>query len=68
MALHEELMVAGFQAVVDKHGAEIKELFDLEIQVPSRTRLDIKTFSATVTVINDSASQHIDGFSSDFTV
>lgn len=36
MNLHEELMVAGFQAVVDKHGAEIKELFDLEIQVPSR--------------------------------
>ncbi|MDF0513828.1 aspartate--tRNA(Asn) ligase [Agromyces sp. H3Y2-19a] len=36
MNLHEELMVAGFQAVVDKHGAEIKELFDLEVQVPSR--------------------------------
>lgn len=41
---------------------------DFEIQVPSKTRLDIKTFSAPVTVINVSASQHIDGFSSDISV
>ena len=38
---------------------------DLEIQVPSKTRLDIKTFSAPVTVVNVSSSQVIDGFSSD---
>jgi len=41
---------------------------DFEIQVPSKTRLDIKTFSAPVTVVNVSASQHIDGFSSDVSV
>jgi DUF4097 and DUF4098 domain-containing protein YvlB len=38
---------------------------DVEIQVPSKTRLDIKTFSAPVTVIGVSASQNIDGFSSE---
>jgi len=37
---------------------------DFEIQLPAKTRLDIKTFSADVTVIGVSASQHIDGFSS----
>jgi DUF4097 and DUF4098 domain-containing protein YvlB len=37
---------------------------DFDIQVPAKTRLDIKTFSADVTVIGVSASQHIDGFSS----
>ena len=36
MELHEELLVAGFQAVKDRHGAEIKKLFGLEIEVPSR--------------------------------
>ena len=41
---------------------------DLEIQVPSKTRLDVKTFSAPVTVIGVTASQHIDGFSSDITI
>ncbi len=41
---------------------------DFEIQLPAKTRLDIKTFSAPVTVIGVSASQHIDGFSSDVTV
>jgi DUF4097 and DUF4098 domain-containing protein YvlB len=38
---------------------------DFDIQVPAKTRLDIKTFSADVTVIGVSASQNIDGFSSD---
>jgi len=38
---------------------------DFEIQVPAKTRLDIKTFSAPVTVMGVSASQNIDGFSSD---
>lgn len=37
---------------------------DFDIQLPAKTRLDVKTFSADVTVIGVSASQHIDGFSS----
>ncbi len=37
---------------------------DFDIQLPARTRLDIKTFSADVTVVGVSGSQHIDGFSS----
>ena len=41
---------------------------DLEIQVPARTRLDIKTFSAPVTVIGVNADQNIDGFSSSITI
>jgi aspartyl/asparaginyl-tRNA synthetase len=35
MKFHEELMVAGFQAVKDKHGAEIEALFGVEVTVPS---------------------------------
>jgi nondiscriminating aspartyl-tRNA synthetase len=35
MTLHENLIVAGFQAVKDKHGEQIKELFDVEVTVPS---------------------------------
>lgn len=34
-AMQEELLQAGIQAVKDKHGAEIEELFGLEVQVPS---------------------------------
>jgi DUF4097 and DUF4098 domain-containing protein YvlB len=41
---------------------------DFDIQVPARTRLDIKTFSAPVTVTNVSESQKIDGFSSDIRI
>jgi DUF4097 and DUF4098 domain-containing protein YvlB len=41
---------------------------DFEIQLPASTRLDIKTFSAPVTVVNVAASQNIDGFSSEVTV
>lgn len=41
---------------------------DFEIQVPARTRLDVKTFSAPVTIIGVNADQHIDGFSSSITV
>lgn len=41
---------------------------DFEIQVPAKTRIDVKTFSAPVTVIGVSASQHIDGFSSDINI
>ena len=41
---------------------------DFDIQVPSRTRLEIKTFSAPVTVIGVNADQDIDGFSSSVTV
>jgi aspartyl-tRNA synthetase len=35
MKLHEELLVAGFQAVKDKHGDEIEALFGLEVAVPA---------------------------------
>ncbi|THG29168.1 aspartate--tRNA(Asn) ligase [Glaciibacter flavus] len=35
MKLHEELMVAGFSAVKAKHGAEIAELFGIELEVPT---------------------------------
>jgi aspartyl-tRNA synthetase len=35
MKLHEDLIVAGFSAVKEKHGDEIKALFDLDVVVPS---------------------------------
>lgn len=35
MKLHEELLVAGFQAVKDKHGDEIEALFGFELVVPT---------------------------------
>ncbi|WP_223693372.1 aspartate--tRNA(Asn) ligase [Leifsonia poae] len=35
MALHENLIVAGFSAVKEKHGEQIKALFDVDIEVPS---------------------------------
>lgn len=41
---------------------------DFDIQVPTRTRLDIKTFSAPVTVVGVTETQHIDGFSADVRV
>lgn len=41
---------------------------EFDIQVPARARLDIKTFSAPVTVIGVNGSQNIDGFSSDITI
>ncbi|CAH0232379.1 aspartate--tRNA(Asn) ligase [Plantibacter cousiniae (nom. nud.)] len=36
MQLHEELLVAGFTAVKEKHGEQIAELFGIELEVPSR--------------------------------
>jgi len=36
MQLHEDLMVAGFTAVKEKHGDEIKALFDVEVTVPTQ--------------------------------
>jgi len=36
MQLHEELMVAGFAAVKEKHGDEIQKLFGIEVEVPLR--------------------------------
>lgn len=36
MALHEELLVAGFEAVAAKHGDEIRALFGIEVTVPTR--------------------------------
>jgi aspartyl-tRNA synthetase len=35
MTMHEQLIVAGFQAVKDKHGDEIQALFDVEVTVPT---------------------------------
>ncbi len=35
MQLHEDLIVAGFSAVKEKHGDEVKALFDIEITVPA---------------------------------
>ncbi|MGO2110010.1 MAG: aspartate--tRNA(Asn) ligase [Pseudoclavibacter sp.] len=35
MKMQEELMVAGLQAVADKHGDEIREHFGVEVTVPS---------------------------------
>jgi aspartyl-tRNA synthetase len=35
MQMHEELLVAGVGAVVEKHGAEIAELFGIELTVPT---------------------------------
>jgi aspartyl/asparaginyl-tRNA synthetase len=35
MKLHEQLLVAGFTAVKEKHGEEIKALFDLDVTVPT---------------------------------
>jgi aspartyl-tRNA synthetase len=35
MAMHEAVLVAGFQAVVDKHGEEIERLFGFRVEVPS---------------------------------
>ncbi|MEB0161177.1 amino acid--tRNA ligase-related protein, partial [Pseudomonas sp. AH2 (2023)] len=34
-AMQEELLQFAFQAVKDKHGAEITELFGVEVQVPA---------------------------------
>jgi len=53
--------------VVERRNDNVVET-DFEIQVPARARLDIKTFSAPVTVVNVNGSQNIDGFSSDITV
>ncbi|MDR5701426.1 aspartate--tRNA(Asn) ligase [Agromyces aerolatus] len=35
MQLHEELLVAGLTAVVEKHGAEVAEQFGIELTVPT---------------------------------
>ncbi|HEY4152219.1 MAG TPA: aspartate--tRNA(Asn) ligase [Pseudolysinimonas sp.] len=35
MAVHEQLLVAGFTAIKQKHGAEIEALFGVEVTVPS---------------------------------
>lgn len=35
MKVHEELLVAGFTAVKEKHGEEIERLFGVEVTVPS---------------------------------
>jgi hypothetical protein len=49
--------------IVERRNDNVVET-DFDIQVPAKTRLDVKTFSADVTVIGVSASQRVDGFSS----
>ena len=53
--------------VVERRNDNVVET-DFDIQVPARTRLDIKTFSAPVTVVGVMGSHNIDGFSSDVAV
>jgi hypothetical protein len=53
--------------IVERRNDNVVET-DFEIQVPARARLDVKTFSAPVTVVGVNGSQHIDGFSSDITI
>ena len=53
--------------VVERRNDNVVET-EFEIQVPARVRLDIKTFSAPVTVVGVNGSQNIDGFSSDVTI
>ena len=53
--------------VIERRNDNVVET-DFDIQVPARTRLDIKTFSAPVTVIGVNEDQHIDGFSSSVTI
>jgi DUF4097 and DUF4098 domain-containing protein YvlB len=53
--------------VVERRNDNVVET-DFEIQVPARARLDVKTFSAPVTVVGVNGSQHIDGFSSEITI
>ncbi|MCU1636528.1 MAG: Aspartyl-tRNA synthetase [Cryobacterium sp.] len=36
MNLHEDLLVAGFRAVKEKHGEEILAMFDVEVTVPTQ--------------------------------
>ena len=35
MQMHEQLLVAGFTAIKEKHGAEVEALFGLEVTVPT---------------------------------
>lgn len=35
MAMHEQVLVAGISAVIDRYGAEISEHFGIDLQVPS---------------------------------
>ena len=53
--------------IVERRNDNVVET-DFEIQVPARTRLDLKTFSAPVTVTGVNGNQDIDGFSSDIRI
>ncbi len=53
--------------IVERRNDNVVET-DFDIQVPARARLDVKTFSAPVTVVGVNGSQNIDGFSSDITI
>jgi DUF4097 and DUF4098 domain-containing protein YvlB len=53
--------------VVERRNDNVVET-DFDIRVPANTRLDIKTFSAPVTVTGVNGSQKIDGFSSEIRI
>jgi len=53
--------------VVERRNDNVVET-DFDIQVPARARLDIKTFSADVTVTGVNGSHNIDGFSSTISI
>jgi DUF4097 and DUF4098 domain-containing protein YvlB len=69
-----EVTTAGSTVEIDANHRVVERRNDnvvdteFDIQVPSRARLDIKTFSAPVTVTGVNGSQNIDGFSSDITI
>ena len=51
MKLHEELMVAGYTAVKEKHGAEIEELFGIDAPIrAARIQLSAGTVSVECTM------------------
>ena len=53
--------------VVGRHNENVVDT-DFDIQVPARTTLDVKTFSAPVTVIGVNGAHRVESFSADVTV
>ena len=53
--------------IVERRNDNVVET-DFDLQLPARTRLDLKTFSAPITVMGVTGSQNIDGFSSDIII
>ncbi|MEO8679708.1 MAG: DUF4097 family beta strand repeat-containing protein [Vicinamibacterales bacterium] len=59
--------VEAHHRVVERRNDNVVDT-DFEITVPSRTTLELKTFSAPITVIGVDGPQNIDGFSSGITI